>query len=175
VVDDERHIVEFVAMSLEGRGMEVRSAPDSRAALDAFEEFRPDVVVLDLMLPGLSGFAEFERETVRLRSFVSSYEGALRQPLHLGHVPSRRPSARLLRGVLRCRARRARRRYGLPGMSFVPLEDLPPRTAALAWREPLGDLPRALSVFVDFVGAATRPRNGGLNGKAGDGLPASSR
>ncbi len=34
VVDDERHIVEFVSMGLEGRGMEVRGAADGRATLD---------------------------------------------------------------------------------------------------------------------------------------------
>ena len=56
VVDDERHIVEFVAMGLEGRGMTVRGASDGHRALLGIDEFDPDVVVLDLMLPGLSGF-----------------------------------------------------------------------------------------------------------------------
>jgi DNA-binding response OmpR family regulator len=55
VVDDERHIVDFVAMGLKGRGIEVRGALDGPSALRELEEFRPDVVVLDLMLPGLSG------------------------------------------------------------------------------------------------------------------------
>ena len=55
-MDDERHIVDFVVMGLEGRGMEVKGALDGPAALKDLEGFRPDVVVLDLMLPGLSGF-----------------------------------------------------------------------------------------------------------------------
>lgn len=55
VVDDERHIVDFVAMGLEGRGMDVEGVLNGRDALSAVEGFRPDVVVLDLMLPGLSG------------------------------------------------------------------------------------------------------------------------
>ncbi|MBD0358697.1 MAG: response regulator transcription factor [Rubrobacter sp.] len=55
VVDDEQHIVDFVIMGLEGRGMEVKGALDGPAALKDLEGFRPDVVVLDLMLPGLSG------------------------------------------------------------------------------------------------------------------------
>ena len=55
VVDDERHIVDLVAMGLEGRGMEVRGALDGAAALKDLEEFRPDVMVLDLMLPGIPG------------------------------------------------------------------------------------------------------------------------
>lgn len=56
VVDDEQHIVEFVTMGLEGRGMAVRGAFDGHRALQSIDEFDPNVIVLDLMLPGLSGF-----------------------------------------------------------------------------------------------------------------------
>ena len=65
MVDDERHIVDFVAMGLEGRGMEVKGVLDGSAALTALEEFRPDVVVLDLMLPGLSGLEVCRRARAR--------------------------------------------------------------------------------------------------------------
>jgi two-component system, OmpR family, response regulator MprA len=65
VVDDERHIVDFVAMGLEGRGMAVRGATDGPAALKDLEEFQPDVVVLDLMLPGLSGLEVCRRARAR--------------------------------------------------------------------------------------------------------------
>jgi len=68
VVDDERHIVDFVDMGLKGRGMEVRGALDGPTALMELEEFRPDVVVLDLMLPGLSGLEVCRR--MRARSDV---------------------------------------------------------------------------------------------------------
>jgi DNA-binding response OmpR family regulator len=68
VVDDERHIVDFLSMGLEGRGMEVRSAQDGHGALSAVEEFRPDVLVLDLMLPDLSGLEVCKR--VRAKSDV---------------------------------------------------------------------------------------------------------
>src|SRR5215212_9938115 len=68
VVDDERHIVGFVAMGLEGRGMDVEGVLNGNDALVAVEEFRPDVVVLDLMLPGLSGLEVCKR--VRARSHV---------------------------------------------------------------------------------------------------------
>ena len=62
--------------------------------------------------------------------------------------------------------------YGLPGMSFVPLEDLPLRTAALAWREPLEDPPSALGRFVHFLeGIAARPRNDSTSGMADGILP----
>ena len=67
-MDDERHIVDFVSMGLEGRGMEVRSAQDGHGALSAVEEFRPDVIVLDLMLPDISGFEVCKK--VRAKSDV---------------------------------------------------------------------------------------------------------
>ena len=65
VVDDERHIVDFVAMGLEGRGMEVKGAMDGPAALKDLEDFRPDVMVLDLMLPVLSGLEVCRRTRAR--------------------------------------------------------------------------------------------------------------
>lgn len=68
VVDDEQHIVDFVAMGLEGRGIDVEGVLDGRDALLAVERFRPDVVVLDLMLPGLSGLEFCKR--VRAKSDV---------------------------------------------------------------------------------------------------------
>jgi two-component system response regulator MprA len=68
VVDDERHIVDFVTMGLEGRGMDVKSAMAGHGALVVMEEFCPDVVVLDLMLPDLSGLEICKR--VRARSNV---------------------------------------------------------------------------------------------------------
>lgn len=68
MVDDERHIVEFVTMGLEGRGMVVQGVLDGLRALESIEEFDPDVIVLDLMLPGLSGFEVAGR--VRTKSSV---------------------------------------------------------------------------------------------------------
>lgn len=68
MVDDERHIVEFVTMGLEGRGMVVQGVLDGLQALENIEEFDPDVIVLDLMLPGLSGFEVAGR--VRTKSSV---------------------------------------------------------------------------------------------------------
>lgn len=68
MVDDERHIVEFVTMGLEGRGMVVQGVLDGPQALESIEEFDPDVIVLDLMLPGLSGFEVAGR--VRTKSSV---------------------------------------------------------------------------------------------------------
>jgi two-component system OmpR family response regulator len=56
VVDDEEHITELVAMGLGYNGFEVERVGTGRAALAAIEKRRPDLVVLDVMLPDLDGF-----------------------------------------------------------------------------------------------------------------------
>ena len=61
VVDDEETIVEFLSMGLTYEGWEVDSVLDGPAALDAFGRRRPDLVILDVMLPGLDGFAVCRR------------------------------------------------------------------------------------------------------------------
>jgi len=53
LVDDERDIVAPVSYALEQEGFEVRSAGDGLAALDLARAERYDVVVLDVVLPGL--------------------------------------------------------------------------------------------------------------------------
>ncbi len=55
-VDDEEHITELVAMALGYNGFEVERAASGRAALDAVDGRRPDLIVLDVMLPDLDGF-----------------------------------------------------------------------------------------------------------------------
>ncbi len=56
VVDDEEHITEMLAMGLGFNGFEVERANTGRGALDAIAARRPDLVVLDVMLPDLDGF-----------------------------------------------------------------------------------------------------------------------
>ena len=80
VVDDEEHITELVAMGLGFNGFEVERAASGRAALDAVERRRPDLVVLDVMLPDLDGFEVARR--------LRQAEGAgTRVPDHLPHRP----------------------------------------------------------------------------------------
>ena len=55
VVDDEPTLRETLVDALEGEGFRVVSAADGREALTAFRSERPDLVLLDLMLPELSG------------------------------------------------------------------------------------------------------------------------
>jgi DNA-binding response OmpR family regulator len=69
VVDDEQPIVELVRGYLEREGWAVSVAADGEAALERVAGDRPDVVVLDLMLPGVDGIEVCRR----LRTFSDAY------------------------------------------------------------------------------------------------------
>ena len=55
VIDDERHLRELLELGLAEDGFEVRSAADGRTGLQLVREWRPDAIVLDVMLPFLDG------------------------------------------------------------------------------------------------------------------------
>lgn len=57
VVDDDRQIVRLVSSYLEQAGMSVLSAYDGETAKHVIQKERPDLIVLDLMLPGQDGWA----------------------------------------------------------------------------------------------------------------------
>jgi CheY-like chemotaxis protein len=56
VVDDDDALRAIVRRALENDGWSVADAADGRAALDALEDERPDVILLDLMMPKMTGF-----------------------------------------------------------------------------------------------------------------------
>ena len=56
VVDDEPNITELVAMALKYVGFDVATASSGRDALSSVGDFRPDLIVLDVMMPDLDGF-----------------------------------------------------------------------------------------------------------------------
>jgi DNA-binding response OmpR family regulator len=68
VVDDEAPIREVVRRYLQAEGVEVVEAADGPTALEMFDTHSPDVVVLDVMLPGLDGVEVLRR--LRTRSDV---------------------------------------------------------------------------------------------------------
>ncbi len=55
IVDDEKNIVDLVVRYLEPEGYEIRTAMDGLSGLKAARVFLPDVIVLDIMLPGMDG------------------------------------------------------------------------------------------------------------------------
>jgi two-component system OmpR family response regulator len=68
VVDDETNITDLVATVLRYEGFEVAAANDGHEALAAAETFRPDLIVLDVMMPDVDGFEVARRLVDRGRA-----------------------------------------------------------------------------------------------------------
>ncbi len=69
VVDDERPLVDVVSAYLRREGFDVLAAYDGEAAVELARSERPDVIVLDLMLPGIDGIEACRR----IRGFSDAY------------------------------------------------------------------------------------------------------
>ena len=55
IVDDEVEICDFLKSFFEERNYEVKTASSGQAALDAIEQFKPQIVLLDIKMPGMDG------------------------------------------------------------------------------------------------------------------------
>ncbi|MCI5628435.1 response regulator [Clostridium sp. HCP1S3_B4] len=55
IVDDDTNIAEVINMYLQSSGYDTKVVNDGRAAEDAFGEYKPDLVLLDVMLPNIDG------------------------------------------------------------------------------------------------------------------------
>jgi CheY-like chemotaxis protein len=106
VVDDNVDAVASLAMLLKANGHDVRTAHDGPATLDAARDYRPDVVLLDIGLPGMNGFEVAKRlrhqpnlsnvvlvamtgygqETDRQRSQEAGFDHHLVKPADFGKV-----------------------------------------------------------------------------------------
>lgn len=61
VVDDEAVLADLLGAALRHQGWEIRTASNGWEALDAADEFDPDLVVLDIQMPGLDGMETLDR------------------------------------------------------------------------------------------------------------------
>src|SRR5919202_5944459 len=61
VVEDEDYLRGLIRLALERAGYRVRDVADGEAALDLVARQRPDLILLDVDLPGIDGFAVCER------------------------------------------------------------------------------------------------------------------
>lgn len=117
VVDDDREILRALQRSLAAHGYQVVTAHDGAEAVDLIFQQRPDLVVLDLLMPGMSGleFCRQVRVTSNIPIIVLSVKDAERdkiealdlgaddyvaKPFHMNEVLARvRVSLRRLAGV----------------------------------------------------------------------------
>lgn len=56
IVEDEENIAELIELYMQREGFDTQIAPDGEAAIEKFRVFRPDIVLLDVMLPKLDGW-----------------------------------------------------------------------------------------------------------------------
>lgn len=56
IVDDDPLITELISVNLEAEGYGVRTASDGEKALEAIEQHKPDLVILDIMMPHVDGW-----------------------------------------------------------------------------------------------------------------------
>ncbi len=68
VVDDDQAILRLLKRTLEPEGFGVVIASNGRSALALLEEHKPDLVILDIMMPGLDGFQVLD--LIRQRSNI---------------------------------------------------------------------------------------------------------
>jgi two-component system, OmpR family, alkaline phosphatase synthesis response regulator PhoP len=57
IIEDDLHIAEGLRLNLSLKGYEVRIAPDGMAGLREWRNWRPQLIVLDIMLPGIDGLS----------------------------------------------------------------------------------------------------------------------
>ena len=69
LVDDEPDLVQLVSIRLQAAGYRVITATDGQQALDAVKQTRPDLIILDLMLPKVDGY-----KVCRLLKFDERYK-----------------------------------------------------------------------------------------------------
>ena len=61
IVDDENDILEFLSYNLKNEGFQVLTCNDGKTALSLLDDFMPNLIVLDVMMPGMDGIETCEQ------------------------------------------------------------------------------------------------------------------
>lgn len=69
IVDDEKDLVDMLKLRLESMGYDVLEAYDGKSGLDKAKEEKPDLIILDLMLPKMDGY-----QLCRILKFDEEYK-----------------------------------------------------------------------------------------------------
>ncbi|MCH3965613.1 MAG: response regulator transcription factor [Clostridium sp.] len=84
IVDDDENICEVIKMYVESSGYDVRIANDGKAAEEVFLEYKPDLVLLDIMLPNIDGIdvlkwirKDFETPVIMLTAKGETFDKVL--------------------------------------------------------------------------------------------------
>ena len=79
IVEDDKHIGDLLRLYLEKEGMECQLAGDGLLGLEKFHQFQPDLILLDIMLPGMDGWSVCRkvRETSKVPIIMLTAKGEL--------------------------------------------------------------------------------------------------
>ena len=79
IVEDDRNIGDLLRLYLEKEGMECQVAGDGLVGLEKFNQFQPDLILLDIMLPGMDGWSVCRkvRETSKVPIIMLTAKGEL--------------------------------------------------------------------------------------------------
>ena len=73
IVDDESNIRRLIRLSLEDDGFEIFEAADGKEGLAKAHELRPDVIILDVMIPGMIGYKiceEIRKDPATAKAYI---------------------------------------------------------------------------------------------------------
>jgi len=131
VVEDEVSIRELIEFNLKQEGYQVTSYGDGRKAWEAFEQDRPDLALLDIMVPGLDGMELCRRirgvsriPVIMVSARIEEFDKVLALELGADDYMTKPFSVRELLARIRAVLRRTEENFSVPGEKVLASGDL---------------------------------------------------